>query len=82
MTLDRPEALNALSFDLLDALAAALEALDADAAARVVVITGAGSRAFAAGADIRELVGRDVRVAPRRGRVRRLGPDLARSACR
>jgi enoyl-CoA hydratase len=55
VTLDRPEALNALSFDLLDALAAELESLDADPAARVVVITGAGGRAFAAGADIREL---------------------------
>jgi enoyl-CoA hydratase len=55
VTLDRPEALNALSFDLLDALADALEALDRDPACRAVVITGAGSRAFAAGADIREL---------------------------
>ncbi|HKB27715.1 MAG TPA: enoyl-CoA hydratase-related protein, partial [Candidatus Limnocylindrales bacterium] len=55
VTLDRPEALNALSFDLLDALAAELERLDADPAARAVVITGAGTRAFAAGADIREL---------------------------
>jgi len=55
VTLDRPEALNALSFDLLDALAGALETLDADRGARAVVITGAGHRAFAAGADIREL---------------------------
>ncbi len=55
VTLERPEALNALSFDLLDALATALEALDAGGVARAVVITGSGSRAFAAGADIREL---------------------------
>jgi enoyl-CoA hydratase len=55
VTLDRPEALNALSFDLMDALVAALEALDADASCHAVVITGAGDRAFAAGADIREL---------------------------
>jgi enoyl-CoA hydratase len=55
VTLDRPEALNALSFDLLDELADTIEALDADPACRVIVITGAGSRAFAAGADIREL---------------------------
>jgi enoyl-CoA hydratase len=55
VTLDRPEALNALSFDLLDELAGQLEALDADTACRAIVITGAGSRAFAAGADIREL---------------------------
>jgi enoyl-CoA hydratase len=55
VAVDRPQALNALSFDLLDELASALEALDADAACRAVVITGSGTRAFAAGADIREL---------------------------
>jgi enoyl-CoA hydratase len=55
LTLDRPEALNALSFDLLDALARALEDLDADRTAHAIVITGSGTRAFAAGADIREL---------------------------
>ena len=55
VTLDRPDALNAISFDLIDALADALETLDADRACRAVVITGAGTRAFAAGADIREL---------------------------
>jgi enoyl-CoA hydratase len=55
LTLDRPEVLNALDFDLLDELAAALEALDGDSACRAVVITGAGDRAFAAGADIAEL---------------------------
>ena len=55
VTLDRPAALNALSFDLLDELASALEALDADPACRAIVITGTGDRAFAAGADIREL---------------------------
>jgi enoyl-CoA hydratase len=55
VTLDRPEALNALSFDLLDQLVEALEAHDADPACRAIVITGAGQRAFAAGADIREL---------------------------
>ena len=55
VTIDRQRALNALSFDLLDALADALAALDADPACRAIVITGAGSRAFAAGADIREL---------------------------
>jgi enoyl-CoA hydratase len=55
VALDRPNALNALSFDLLDELASALEALDADAGCRAVVITGSGTRAFAAGADIHEL---------------------------
>ena len=55
VTLERPEALNALSFALLDELATALEALDGDPACRAIVITGSGDRAFAAGADIREL---------------------------
>jgi enoyl-CoA hydratase len=55
ITLERPEALNALSFDLLDELVASLQALDVDPACRAIVITGSGERAFAAGADIREL---------------------------
>ena len=55
ITLERPEALNALSFDLLDELATVLESLDEDPACRAIVITGSGDRAFAAGADIREL---------------------------
>ncbi len=55
VTLDRPEALNALSFDLLEELDGILAVLDDDDACRAIVITGAGERAFAAGADIREL---------------------------
>jgi len=55
LTIDRPEARNALSFALLAELADALEELDRDGRTRVAVITGAGDRAFAAGADIAEL---------------------------
>ena len=55
VTLQRPEALNALNFALLDELAGALESLDGDPTCRAIVITGAGDRAFAAGADILEL---------------------------
>ena len=57
VTINRQDALNALSFDLLDELAERVEALDADPACRAIVLTGAGTRAFAAGADIRELAG-------------------------
>ena len=55
VTINRREALNALSFDLLDELAATLERLDRDPDCRAIVLTGAGTRAFAAGADIPEL---------------------------
>jgi enoyl-CoA hydratase len=55
VTIDRPEALNALSFELVRELAGTLEGLDADPACRAIVLTGSGTRAFAAGADIREL---------------------------
>jgi enoyl-CoA hydratase len=55
VTIERPDVLNALSFDLLDELAAAFASLDADPACRAIVLTGSGTRAFAAGADIREL---------------------------
>ncbi len=55
LILDRPDVLNALDFTLIAELTDALEALDRDPACRVMVITGAGDRAFAAGADIREL---------------------------
>jgi enoyl-CoA hydratase len=55
VTIEREDALNALAFDLLDELADALDALDRDPACRAIVVTGAGTRAFAAGADIKEL---------------------------
>jgi enoyl-CoA hydratase len=55
VTIQRPEALNALSFAVLEELATALELLDGDEDCRCIVLTGSGERAFAAGADIREL---------------------------
>jgi enoyl-CoA hydratase len=55
VTLDREKALNALDFALIAQLTDALEALDRDDDCRCIVITGAGTRAFAAGADIKEL---------------------------
>jgi enoyl-CoA hydratase len=57
LVLDRPEKLNALNYALIDALAAALEAIAADADVRAVILTGAGHRAFSAGADIEDLAG-------------------------
>jgi len=55
VTIDRPEARNALSFQVLADLATALQALDESDGCHAVVLTGAGDRAFAAGADILEL---------------------------
>ena len=52
--LNRPEALNALNSQLLDDLGQALDAAGADTAVRCVVLTGS-DRAFAAGADIKEM---------------------------
>lgn len=60
LTLDRQQALNALSFEQLRNLDQAVARVSASAA-RGLVITGAGAKAFCAGADIPELVGRTLR---------------------
>ena len=57
ITVNRPDKLNALNAATLDALLAAFEAAANDAATRVVVLTGAGEKAFVAGADIAEMAG-------------------------
>ena len=55
VTLDRPKALNAIDGATLTELETVFEELAGDPGIRVVLLTGAGGRAFAAGADIREL---------------------------
>ena len=55
VTLNRPQALNALNIELIGELADALTEFDRDSTIRCMVITGAGDRAFAAGADIKEM---------------------------
>jgi enoyl-CoA hydratase len=55
ITFNRPKALNALNQALLAELAQALQAVGADEEIRVLVLTGAGEKAFVAGADITEL---------------------------
>src|SRR5690242_4618686 len=57
ITLDRPEALNALSFALLQDLSRQLDSI-AGSDCRALLVTGSGDRAFSAGADIKELMGR------------------------
>src|SRR5947209_14106624 len=54
-TLNRPKELNALNFQLVSELAQALDEFDRDESIRCIVLTGAGEKAFAAGADIKEM---------------------------
>jgi enoyl-CoA hydratase len=63
ITLNRPDKLNALNYALIDHLMAVLDAIETDDAVRAVILTGAGERAFSAGADISEFA-----VSVRRGR--------------
>src|SRR5215472_8494360 len=61
VTLDRPKVLNALNFELLRDLGAALDQM-AGGDARALLVMGAGDRAFCAGADVKELMGRSLRA--------------------
>lgn len=54
LTLNRPDKLNALSYGLIDRLLAHLDVVEDDPTIRVVILTGAGERAFSAGGDIPE----------------------------
>lgn len=59
LTVNSPRTLNALNSEILAELAAALREFDADAGIKVVVLTGAGEKAFVAGADIKEMAAMD-----------------------
>ncbi|KJK22198.1 enoyl-CoA hydratase [Burkholderiaceae bacterium 16] len=59
LTLNRPEALNALQFRMIEALSYALDRVRASDA-RALIVTGAGPKAFCAGADIKELMDRSL----------------------
>ncbi|MFI5272402.1 MAG: enoyl-CoA hydratase/isomerase family protein [Ktedonobacterales bacterium] len=58
VTINRPEKLNALNWALVAELADRLDDLERDGTVRCIILTGAGNRAFAAGADIAEMSGR------------------------
>ena len=68
VTINRPKALNALDPDTLRALAVALDEVGRDAGVRALVVTGAGDRAFVAGADI--------------AAMQAMAPDAGREYCR
>lgn len=54
LTLNRPNVMNSFNFEMLRALRDAIETLRFNPAVRVIIITGAGDRAFCAGADLKE----------------------------
>jgi len=59
ITLNRPQVLNALNTQVFNELEAVFSTLAADSAVRVILLTGSGEKAFAAGADIKELAATD-----------------------
>ena len=65
ITLNRPEARNALGKDIRDGLFAAWDRFERDPALRVAILTGAGEKAFCAGGDLKEMVSRQLKVPPR-----------------
>jgi enoyl-CoA hydratase len=69
VTVDRPEAMNALDLEHAESLRDTLAELAADGSARVVVLTGVGEKAFVAGADIRYMQSLDVLEARRWGEL-------------
>jgi methylglutaconyl-CoA hydratase len=78
LTLDRPDKRNALGSVLVDALHAAIDAADLDAAVRVIVLRGAGSD-FCAGADLSELLASaDRTLAQNEAEALRLGSLFSR----
>jgi enoyl-CoA hydratase len=70
LTINRPEKLNALSNELMGELAQFLDDIENDEELRILVITGAGEKAFVAGADIQELVDRDALLGRKVSRTR------------
>lgn len=64
LTIDRQEALNALSFSLISDIGRCFDEVG-KSAARALLVTGAGSKAFCAGADIAELTNRDLEAQKR-----------------
>jgi enoyl-CoA hydratase/carnithine racemase len=64
LTINRPEARNALNKAARDAFGAACESFAGDEQANVLIITGAGEKAFCAGADLKEMADTQMRVPP------------------
>jgi enoyl-CoA hydratase/carnithine racemase len=65
MTINRPEARNALNKVARDAIGAHFESFAADDEAKVLILTGTGDKAFCAGADLKEMADSGMRVPPK-----------------
>ena len=65
ITINRPEQRNCLSKDVRDGLHAAWAQFEADASARIAILTGSGEKAFCAGGDLKEMVETGLKVPPR-----------------
>ena len=65
ITLNRPEQRNCLSKEVRDGLFAAWARFEADASARIAILTGSGEKAFCAGGDLKEMVETGLKVPPR-----------------
>ena len=76
LTLNRPEQRNAISYDMWQRMPALFAELDADATVRAVLLTGAGEKAFSAGADIKDF--EETRSTPDRARNYR---EAVHAAC-
>jgi enoyl-CoA hydratase len=70
LTINRPDKLNAISNELTEELKQLLDEIEKDEELRVMLITGAGDKAFVAGADIKELVDRGALVGRKVSRTR------------
>ncbi|MCP3957216.1 MAG: enoyl-CoA hydratase family protein [bacterium] len=57
VTLNRPDRLNALTFEVYDELRQTFEALDTEPGVRAIVLTGSGERAFCTGGDVNDIIG-------------------------
>lgn len=69
LTLNRPEKMNAFTGTMMNEIIDAMDRTDADDSVRAVIFTGAGERAFCAGADLTPDDGRAVFPIPRRSRT-------------
>ncbi len=64
LTINRPEARNALNSEVREGLFAGVRRFNDDDAAKVLILTGAGDRAFCAGGDLKEMADTELRVPP------------------